>query len=90
MLKPAGQTTLTEPPGVSLVANAQAAKRTRLAPIRVCRVGAPPLSTMSNVRVMARVAPALSRLPKSMRSRVWSFFRVATETRGLPVADAIL
>jgi hypothetical protein len=70
MLKPSGQVTLTDPPGVEGVAYAQAAKLTRLAPIRVSRVGAPPGSVMSNVRVNARVAPAVSRSPKSIRRSV--------------------
>ena len=58
--------------------------------MRISRVGAPPGSGMSNVRVKVRDEPAGRRPPKSIRRSVWSAFFDDTLTRGVPVRALIL
>ena len=69
-LKPGGNTTVTLPPVAPSLPRPQALNVTRLVPIRVGRVGAPPGSGMSKARLNVRVAPAASCFPKSIRSRL--------------------
>ncbi len=67
---PGGKTTVTLPPVAPSLPRPHALNDTRLVPIRVARVAAPPGSGISKPIEKVRVAPAASCLPKSIRSRL--------------------